>query len=668
MMSDATGIFSQLDWNNDDDVLGFMERAVKDRETHNADVERQAEYNIAWYRGHQLLFWNKNTQQLQLQPNRRGRVRLVANLMRGLLDGFAAKLALDKIRLRTEPATDDIDDHDTAEIQTQLPRYYGNYLNMPGLEDEVDQWAMLTGEAFVKVTWDAQKGSEFDEFAADDFEMEPEEFDKEFGDEIRDAGLRTGDLSVSNIPIFNVWWGPPGVKFEDAEFILEVYERSVASVMERYGLKRDDIVTGYDNNVKVWRPGSSNVFGSVSREQTDDVVIVKELQVKPNRVVNGLKNGRHCIAICEKMVKNGPNPYRHRGMTIVRFPFLKVSGESRGDTFASDMIPLQANINKTISQFCENRELMANPKWLARLGSILNLEEWDNKPGGVGIYSGEKPSLEQGAAMPNAVLMMLQQDIAFLKDIVGLRDVSQGKNPPGVRSGRGIALLKEADDERMGKIAQRRRTFWSEVGRLMLQTLEQFVTEERVVRIAGEDSVSETLTYAGDMLSGKNGQSRLGVEYFNVKVESQGLPRSYSARLEAMDRALERGALNPAEDPHDKALVLEILEMGKGRQPLDHKKKARAIQHRRNREMAKGNYTDPDIHEDLETMLQELAAFRHEPFFPEMDHELFDKYEDTCIGLMALKSIRVEQITQKALQQAGVMPQSPAPENSSESG
>lgn len=660
----ASNTFTSINWKQDSSVLGFIEDLVKDRESRIASADWQAEVNIAWYRGHQLLRRNSRSGVLETQSNPNKRVRLTYNMMRGLVDGFAAKMALDNIQLRCEPATDDMADFDSAQVRTKLLQYYqemfdgpGDISGVGGLSDEIDQYAILTGEAYGKVVWDADKGPSIGEYGAEDFKMSEEDYQKEFGKEIED--LRKGDISVTNIPLFNLHWGPAGVSFDEAEYVLEVYERSVAAVMERYGLKADDVSVENDKAIRIWRAGQTGASGSMESERSDDIVLVKELWVKPNKAIKGLERGRHCVAVSNKLQVNIKNPYKHQAIPIVRYPLMTVPGEPRGDTFVTDMIPVQASINRTVSQMAENRELMANPVWLARLGVIADISEWTSQAGGIRTYEGgEKPSLEQGAAMPNAVMMQLANDLKFLQDIVGLRDVSQGKNPPGVRSGRGIALLKESDDERLGRMVKRRRNFWRRVGELILATLEQYATEDRKIRICGEESGSETITYTGEMLKG-DGDEESGFGRFDVRVEARGMPRSYSAKLEQLDRALERQALNPAEIPEDREIVLDILELGKSRQPLSTRRRAREMQHVRNRKMAEGEDVRPDIREDLETMLKELSLFRHQPFFPDLADDVkqrFNQYEDEATALMALRPIQREQVIQQALIQAGVLP------------
>ena len=138
-MNSATTLFSKVDWSDDASVRSFVNTAMRDREEHCANIERQAEINLAWYRGHQLLRWNRRTSRMQLLDNPYRRVRLVINLMRGLLDGFAAKLSLDKIRLKSNPQSDDIADIDAAALESKVLQFYQKYLDLQQVEDETDR-------------------------------------------------------------------------------------------------------------------------------------------------------------------------------------------------------------------------------------------------------------------------------------------------------------------------------------------------------------------------------------------------------------------------------------------------------------------------------------------------------------------------------------------------
>ena len=632
-----------VEWDNRESVMSFVDACVKLREDENVEVERQAEMNTAWYRGHQLVFWHRDQKRLVAQDNPNGRVRLTFNLMRPMIDGWVSKLNLSTIRLTCEPASDDLVDFEEARIRGQILEYYNRELNLRRMTARSDLAACLHGETFIKCVWDAQRGDLLAPIEGESFELTKEE-------KQRSAGLKTGDLALTALTLFQVFWGPAGVAFEDAEWVLELHERSAAHVAQRYGLKPKELDTRADIDVKIIRPGESSVFGQTTTDRPPGVVLVKELWVRANAAIEGLEKGRHIVAVSNKVVINGKNPYKHERIPIVRYPLLPVEGSARADTFVSDLIPVQADLNRSVSQFCENREYMANPVWLVPEFGAADEKEWTNKPGGIRRYRGPiKPNLEPGQIMPAIVFQMMMFARQTMQEIIGLRDASQGKNPVGGRSARLAAILKEADDERMGIIAEQRTDVWRTVGWLMLQTLGQYATEERVVRILGEDRRSHTVTFSAKNL--KN------VSPYDIFVETNGRPRSRSARLEDADRAMERGFLRP-DDPKDKQYVLDLLELGGARRRIDPKAAARDMQHNRNQMMSEGKYEGPAYYEDIDTMKEVLDEYRGRDFFRGFERDkqaLFMRYDAELIKAAAVKALLLKLLTRQALQELGVL-------------
>lgn len=658
-MNDEIVQLHHVNWTEDPSILGFFEHALRVKEEHNLDAERQAEFNTAWYLGRQLQFWSRERRRMETQENPHGRVRLTINLMRGLINGYVAKLGQAGIYLEGEPATDDLLDFERARLQTRVFDYYHRLLNLRRTVLRSDLAAVLHGEAFLKVTWDPSAGEDYGIVRAEEVGMEEPEFRKKYGDS--GVSIRGGDLRVADIPVFNIAWGPPGVPFEEAEWVLEIYERSVGYVAQRYGLKPADVPTDSDADVRIVRPNEVSLLGSAGRERREGVTLVKELWVASNSALPGLKRGRHVVAVGGKVVRNTANPYRHGRIPIVRWMLEEAPGAPRGETPVTDLLAPQADLNRSVSQFAENREVMANPVWIAPELSIVDAAEWNTAAGGVRRYRGpQPPRIEPGQSMPNAVMLMIQYTLRWMQDIIGLRDVSQGKNPAGVRAARSIALLREADDERMASVAQRRADAWREVGWLMLLTLEQYITEERLLRISGEEQTPEILRLTGSQLGVPGRYGKLGISPYDVKVSTRGRPRSRSSMLEDLDRLMERGFLTP-QNPEHVAYVMAFLDDDM-RVQRDPKKDARQVQHLRNWRMAQGEYTPPDTLEDLETMLGVLREFCGKTFFrllaPEIQ-ALFHRYEDEATMLMAQRSARRHVLIQQGIQGAGVRPAGP---------
>lgn len=632
-------------WSQDDEVLNFISHCLRLKEEYNIDAERQAQFNSAWYAGRQLQFWNKERRRMETQANPNGRVRLTVNLIGGLVDSYIAKFSLTPINLEAEAPTEDLLDYERARIRSKALEHYGRVLSMPSIVQESDLAAVLHAETFLKVVWNPVAGDELGPIAAT-------ELDGEMGTNGRK--LRIGDIHVGHIPIFNVFWGPVGVPFQEADWVVEVYERSKSYTMDRYKLTRDDVATGGDADVRIIRPNETR-FTTESRERGEDIILVKTLWCRKNEAVGGLEQGRYCVFVGNKSVRNGKNPYQHGAIPIIRWCHTQVTGDPRGITPVTDLLPVQADLNRAVSQFCENRELMANPSWVYPEHSIVDGNEWTTQAGGGHAYRGAiAPKIELGAVMPAVVMDMMGQSWQWMQEIIGLREVSLGQNPAGVRAARSISQLKESDEERMAGVQLRRIEAWRKVGWLMLSTMRQYITEDRLVRIMGEDSAVATMTFTG-----KDFGKSLNV--YDIKVGTSGLPRSRSTRLGDMDTAMERGFLNP-QDPNDKAYVLGLVE-GDTRKPLDPKKDAREVQHIRNYNMTHGEYLSPALYEDLETMVDVLRQFRTKTFFRSLDEDkqgLFERYEQECVKLMALRTVRLRALAQEALQSVGVEPTPPA--------
>ena len=645
----TTTPFVDLDWKSDQNVRSFVESKFLERDQFNFDRMRQSEINIAWYRGHQETRWHARERRLFRYPNPNKRVRLIINLMQPLIEGYISKLASDPINWVVEPATGDSGDFDIARLSTQILESYFYRMDVERIVEQCDRWATLTGQAFLKVCWDPFAGEEAASIGPEDVGLDAAAFRREFKSDA--YSLKLGDLSIEPISLFNISWGPSECKFQDAEYVLVSYERSAAYCMERYGLDREQVKSAYDNSMRLYRPGDATAFGTVQTQPREDTCLVKEMWVRKNASILGLEQGRHVVVVGNETVKNAPNPYRHGRIPIVEYSLLEPPGQVRGETFVDNLIAPQATINVRVSQICEIAELNANPVWLAQLGSITNEDEWIDRRGGVRYFKGITPTLVPGSAAPPALLNEVQYQIRFMQDIAGIHDVSQAKNPAGTRSGRAIALLKEADDERLGPVAKRRRDFWSDAGYLALQTLAQFVTEERLVKVLGDENAWETAQFTGKSLIGQNRGAN--ISYFDVRIKSNGVPRSRSSREEAAMFLVERGFFKP-DNPDDRETVMQIMEFGSTREPIDSTQDSRRRQQRYNQTMAMGQYVPPREEEDHEIQLEELQKFRRKDRFlsyPQDIQMLFARHEVERLMLMAQRTLKLQAIAQAGVSQ-----------------
>lgn len=637
-MEGSGPILSRMDWDDEQDIVQLADHLQRQKDDYRRVFQRQAMMNIAWYLGYQDLFWSDTSGGLRAMPVQRGKANLHCNLIMPYADHQMASLAGEPIVYDVMPATGDRSDIERAELATNVLRYYQDVLQWATLEEEHDLWAVITGEAFVKVCWDPTKGSEMDLAALLGGEQAAEKYRRKRGGRM----IASGDIDVYTVSPLNMFWGPPGTRFEDAEVVLEENERSIDEVSQRYDVDPDEL-TADSGAREVYRPDDIGPSGLRSGHREEgEKTRVRELWVRRRP---DLPRGGHFVTCGQKALKLGDNRYNHGRIPYCRSVLVMAPGRLAGESNVTQLLPLQADVNANLSQGLEIRKAMASPFFLAQSGSIANPMEWDGRPGTLRHYIGtQKPEAVQGTGAPSSMLNALKITQGYMEDIIGAHDVTRAKMPTGVKSGRAISLLQEKDEQRLARMRRRRSQTFRQVGMLMLQTAAQFISEERLIRISSDEDTSKARWMRGsDLLGPARGT---GVDYFDVRVTTSGLPVSRTAQLDLVDMLLERGVLNP-QNPEHHRLILRALNLGSVRRDADPTRKDVDNQYFECEQMQQGRWIAPRDFDDHDAHLRELNDYRKTGSFrtlPVHIQTLFQMHEIEHMKLMAAKSLRAEMI------------------------
>jgi hypothetical protein len=215
--------------------------------------------------------------------------------------------------------------------------------------------------------------------------------------------------------------------------------------------------------------------------------------------------------------------------------------------------PIVLELSRTFSQLVENRNMMSNPAWVIPKQLKIPRDEIQNKPG-LRLEYQAMPNLPapmpvQMPEMPTYVKEMIPNSREIILDISGQGETSQGRVPPGARSGVAIAYLQEEDDTRLGPTVQEFEETHERVSQQVLEVIAEKYDLPRTIRIPGKHREPEVFDFVGTMLEG------------NTTVVCQagsGLPRSKAAKqqyiLDLYDRKIE-------QDPRK---VRQMLELGEG--------------------------------------------------------------------------------------------------------
>ncbi|HEX5912702.1 MAG TPA: hypothetical protein VFY54_06195, partial [Rubrobacter sp.] len=323
-----------------------------------------------------------------------------------------------------------------------------------------------------------------------------------------------GDVKVEAISPFDVLLDPTAKNFEEAKYAICIHHLDPDEVKSRWGVTVDaDAVPA--------EPFAALPF---SNSEGADEPTVKRVYIGYFQPSAAMPNGRY-VVWTEKpnqILQDGPWPYPTNDLPIVKFPGLRNPGSIYDEAVITHAIPLQKELNKTISQIVEYKNLTIRPRVWAPVGSLR--QRLTSEPGNVYEYqpiAGLKPEVEDLPSLPPYVFEHLENISARLNDVFALTEVGEGKLPPNLEAGVAIDLLQEMSTDRMAPTIKLIESALGRAGQLMLSLAQKYYIEPRLLKIRGSGGSVQVKRFSQADIDG-------GV---SVNVESgSGLPRTRAGR------------------------------------------------------------------------------------------------------------------------------------------
>jgi hypothetical protein len=284
--------------------------------------------------------------------------------------------------------------------------------------------------------------------------------------------------------------------------------------------------------------------------EAQDMCQVHRMFIRPGHPI--FEEGAHIVFVKEQIIDAEKFPFSHGKLPFALMGHVSLPISQYAMSVLQQVKAPVMEISKTVSQLIENRNLMANPPWLEAHQHKLE-KELVNKPGLRVKYNHlpnvPPPSPVQMPEMPVYVKELIPMMKEHVDLISGQGETTQGRVPPGARSGVAIAYLQEEDDTRLGPTVQEFEECMCLTAHLVLETIAEKYSAPRTVHIYKKHGEPEVFDFYGAMLNG------------NTSVVAQAgsaLPRSKAAKQQFMfdlwDRQLE-------QDPRK---VRDMLEIGEG--------------------------------------------------------------------------------------------------------
>ena len=545
-------------------VDDFYDEGMKARRPY----EKQWYINMAFFLDQHWLTWNDTKRKLEKPVVPSWRKHITINKIKPNVLHILAKLTKNKPIYQTIPATTEDDDRNRAEISLKVHKYLHRINQMDILNQRLYLWKIIYGTAFKEPYFDESKGTKIPKkIKTETIEGQEVPIKVKGKEQYYDTDY-TGEVNNEIYSPFSILPESGATDFEHSQRMMKIVTKSIEYIREKYE-------AGKFVNAESRTAGSSvqsqllNLMGEQyttphitqkdKKEKTsaEGFAIIKELKELPSKKH---PKGRLIRVSNGVLLDSGPLPYkfmiRRRTFGIVKYDYTPVAERFWGDTSVVSMIPINVELNKTVSQIIEIKNLTAKPKWIAytqnklietaitsESGEIITIT---HVPGVPDPHPIDPPNI------PAYVPGLIEMGNKNMEEVALIHEVSKGVTPPGVTSGVAIQFLQEQDQTVFGPVASRFETKEGEAGTYELEIVKERYRESRVIKIVGENNEIEVF----DFMATKDMPTDVIVQ------SGSSLPHSLVAKQQLVLQFYDKGMLGDPQDPQVRQKAMRLAEMG----------------------------------------------------------------------------------------------------------
>jgi hypothetical protein len=537
----------------DDIPTGFASAAslvkrVDELERQRELLARQWKLNLSFYKGKQYVFYNRKSRRIESLPTDDGdkpryRVRLVSNQIAPNTLSLLSRLVKSKPQFFATPGQASYEAQKATQIAENMLDYWWDALHLTEKREEAMMWSIIAGNGFWKITWDDKAGPGMEVLMDPDGQPIVDPMIKHyFLKNLEDAGvdddmfkrrIYQGEIRVDVMSPFDVLLDDSAQVFEDCKFAFCIHPLPSEEIFDRYGVRlKPNAVNRYPDETL---PGA---FGNMDSKTTENVRVVYYGYFVPG---GKYPEGRFVVFTKNPSIilYDAPWPYPFEELPLVKFPGMRVPGQLWDGSVVEQAVPLQKELNRTLSQIIEYKNLTLKPQMMAPIGSLR--QRVTDEPGAIFEYNpvaGKTPEPMPLPSLPPYVFEHIQDLGVRLKDIFGLNEIMEGAVPPNVEAGVAIDLLQEAATDRLAPQIMMMEKGLERAGNLMLQLAQRYYNEPRTMIITGSGSKPKIERFENaDLIKG-----------VSVRVEAgSGLPRTRAGRQARVMQMLQMGILSPTK-------------------------------------------------------------------------------------------------------------------------
>ncbi len=458
-------------------------------------LHRQWTLNQAFYEGKQYSSVNKTTNRLEtlgVDPGDkpRHRVRLVNNQITKNVNSLVAKLTKNHPAFYASPNDTDLDSLNASAVGESLMDWWWTNLRMDKVMWKAVTHARISG-GFVKPSWDPEAGEPMTFVLGPDGQpiietglqtMFKEELAKMGVDpSLADHTVMVGDIRLDVLSGHQVLLDPSADSFEECKFAICVHGLTPNEVLARWGVRVD-------------ADSSPNMLGDIPLLNTSKGLgtpmekTVKEIFYGYWKPTAMLPKGKYIVFMKnpDKILYESDWPYPFRRLPLIKMPGVPLPGCPYDATEIEEAIPLQRELNRTVSQIIEYKNMNVAPQWTAPVGALK--ERRTNEPNAVWQYhpvAGLKPERIELGNLPPYILQSARETMADIREAFRLNEVTTGTVPPNVEAAIAIDLMQEMALDVLSPLYKEYENQLADLGNMMLALAGEHYDEARILSMVG---------------------------------------------------------------------------------------------------------------------------------------------------------------------------------------
>lgn len=529
------------------DLTDASKLADKRRQTDTlrSGMKRDWGLNRAYYEGNQWSFWNPQQIRVEDMPINAlpsWRVRIVSNQIKPGLANYVAQLTKTRPTIYAEPDSGTDTDVKAAQMATSLYEYLWDEMQLNSAVQDALTESGLSG-GFWLISWDSLAGKEMtitvgpdgqpivDDALAEVYLEQLAQVMQEQGQDPQKAlavarqSIYLGDISVQTLTAENVWLDPVPNKFEECKWAICRHLLDPDEIEARWGRKVQPNATKASEITLPW--GEDKKPDETLRE-------VFIMYIRPNP---SLPKGRYVAWIegPDEILQDMDWPYPFRDLPLVKFPGKYRPNSPYDDPVVTEARPMQKDLNKSLSQIIEHRNLTLKPQIFAPQGSLL--QKITGEPGAVFEFGGPQiPQWREIPALPAYVFDHLAGIQARIDAVFNKQPSQRDQLPARVDSGQLVQVMQESIADQLSNVILGLEDALARAGHLMAAYAKAYYVEPRLLKIRGSGGSVQVKKFQGaDIEGGFSFRPRYGT----------ALPRSREGKRMAIMDLVDRQMIDP---------------------------------------------------------------------------------------------------------------------------